>query len=50
MDSKKQRALVSAGWRFGDAADFLEMTHEEREMLDARVKAALAVRREPPPE
>ena len=44
MDSEKQKALEAAGWRFGDAADFLGMTDEERQMLDARIEAALAVR------
>jgi transcriptional regulator with XRE-family HTH domain len=46
MDSRKQKALEAAGWRFGDAADFLEMTEDERQLLDARVEAALAVRRQ----
>jgi transcriptional regulator with XRE-family HTH domain len=46
MDSKKRMALEAAGWRFGDAADFLGMTDEERQLLDARVEAALAVRRQ----
>ena len=46
MDSEKRKALEAAGWRFGDAADFLGMTDEERQMLDARVEAALAVRRQ----
>lgn len=44
MDSKKQKALEAAGWRFADAADFLQMSDEERQLLDARVEAALAVR------
>ncbi|HZV05872.1 MAG TPA: helix-turn-helix transcriptional regulator [Gemmataceae bacterium] len=46
MDSAKRKALEAAGWRFGDAADFLEMTDEERQLLDARMEAALAVRRQ----
>ncbi len=46
MNSEKRKALEAAGWRFGDAADFLEMSHEERQLLDARVEAALAVRRQ----
>jgi transcriptional regulator with XRE-family HTH domain len=45
MDVEKRKALEAAGWRFGDAADFLGMTDEERQLLDARVEAALAVRR-----
>ena len=46
MRPEKQKALEKAGWRFGDAADFLLMTDEERQMLDVRVDAALAVRRQ----
>ena len=46
MDSEKRKALEAAGWRFGDAADFLEMTNEERQLLDARIEMALAVRRQ----
>ncbi len=46
MDSRKKKALEAAGWRFGDAADFLEMTDEERQLLDARVQAGLAVRKQ----
>jgi len=46
MESEKRKALEAAGWRFGDAADFLEMTEGERQLLDARVEAALAVRRQ----
>jgi transcriptional regulator with XRE-family HTH domain len=46
MNSDKRKALEAAGWRFGDAADFLKMTHEERQLLDARVEAAVAVRRQ----
>jgi predicted XRE-type DNA-binding protein len=44
MYLEKQKALEAAGWRFGDAADFLAMPDEERQLLDARVEAALAVR------
>jgi transcriptional regulator with XRE-family HTH domain len=46
MDSEKRKALEAAGWQFGDAADFLAMSDEERQLLDARVEAALAVRRQ----
>ncbi len=46
MNPAKKKALEAAGWRFGDAADFLGMTEEERQLLDARVEAALAVRRQ----
>jgi hypothetical protein len=44
MNSEKRKALEAAGWQFGDAADFLGMTDEERQLLDARIEAALAVR------
>src|SRR5438552_3112701 len=46
MQPEKRKALEAAGWKFGDAADFLVMTNEERQMLDLRVDAALAVRRQ----
>src|SRR5437773_2256991 len=46
MNSEKRKALEAAGWRFGDAADFLGMTDEERQLLDARVELGLAVRRQ----
>jgi hypothetical protein len=44
MDPKKRKKLEAAGWKVGDAADFLEMDDVERQVLDARVKLALAVR------
>ncbi|MEX1042583.1 MAG: hypothetical protein WDZ51_18260 [Pirellulaceae bacterium] len=37
MEPSKQKALEQAGWRIGDAADFLEMSLEERQRLDTRV-------------
>ncbi len=46
MDATKRKALEAAGWRFGDAADFLGMSAEERQLLDARVEIALAIRRQ----
>jgi predicted XRE-type DNA-binding protein len=46
MDSAKRKALEAAGWKVGDAADFLNMNDEERQLLDARVELALAVRRQ----
>lgn len=38
MDDAKQKALEAAVWKVGDAADFLEMSDEERTLLDARQK------------
>jgi len=46
MDAAKRKALEAAGWKFGDAADFLEMSDGERQLLDARVEIALAIRRQ----
>lgn len=46
MDAGKRKALQAAGWNFGDASDLLEMSDEERQLLDARVELALAVRRQ----
>ena len=46
MDATKRRSLEAAGWKVGDAADFLEMSDEERQLLDARVQLALAIRRQ----
>jgi ribosome-binding protein aMBF1 (putative translation factor) len=46
MNSAKRNALQAAGWKLGDAADFLELDAQERQLLDARVQLALAVRRQ----
>jgi predicted XRE-type DNA-binding protein len=46
MDAAKRKALRADGWMIGDAADFLEMSVEDRQLLDARVELALAVRRQ----
>jgi transcriptional regulator with XRE-family HTH domain len=46
MDAAKRKALQAAGWKIGDAADFLEMSEGERQLLDARVEIALAIRRQ----
>jgi predicted XRE-type DNA-binding protein len=46
MDTTKRSALEAAGWKVGDAADFLEMSDEERQLLDMRVALALAIRRQ----
>ena len=46
MDPAKRKKLEAKGWKLGDAADFLEMNDAERQVLDARVKLALAVRRQ----
>lgn len=45
MDATKRKAIEAAGWKVGDAADFLEMSDEERQLLETRVELALAIRR-----
>ena len=45
MDAAKRKALEAAGWRFGDAGDFLGVTEDERKLLDVRIAAALAAGR-----
>ena len=32
MDPEKQKALEDAGWRFGDASDFLEAISEDHSL------------------
>ena len=44
MDATKRKAIEAAGWKVGDAADFLELTAEVRQLLDARVALARAIR------
>lgn len=44
MDVAKRKALEAAGWKVGDAAEFLELSDEERQLLDARVQLAAAIR------
>lgn len=44
MDNAKRKAMELAGWTFGDAADFLEMSEEERQLLEMRVSLARAIR------
>ncbi|MEZ6090896.1 MAG: XRE family transcriptional regulator [Pirellulaceae bacterium] len=46
MDSSKRKAIEASGWKVGDAADFLEMNDEERQLLDTRVALAMAVRQQ----
>lgn len=44
MEATKRKVLEAAGWKIGDAADFLGMSAEERQLLDARVQLATAIR------
>ena len=46
MDAAKRKAIEAAGWKVGDAADFLEMSDEERQLLDTRVALAKAIQQQ----
>jgi predicted XRE-type DNA-binding protein len=46
MKPAKQKALAAADWKVGEAADFLGMDAEERQLLEARAQLALAIRRQ----
>jgi|SRR5690349_11595589 len=46
MDKDKRRALEAAGWRFGDAADFLELNEEERREVELRLELCRTIRRQ----
>jgi predicted XRE-type DNA-binding protein len=41
---RETRALEAAGWVMGDAEDFLELTVEERQLVELRVAVSRAVR------
>ena len=44
MDPKKRKRLKDAGWSVGDAADFLELTSEEREYVELKLALARGLR------
>lgn len=46
MDAKKKKKLESAGWRVGDAADFLELTPEEAEFVELKLALAAGLKAE----
>jgi predicted XRE-type DNA-binding protein len=43
-DEAKRRRLAAAGWRSGDAADFLELTAEEASFLELKLALARYLR------
>src|SRR5690348_936540 len=45
MDTKKRKALEAAGFRVGDAEDFLGLTEEERQLVGLRLALSRAIRR-----
>jgi ribosome-binding protein aMBF1 (putative translation factor) len=44
MNKAKRKALEAAGFRFGDAEDFLGLTNEERRLVEVRLAVSRAVR------
>jgi predicted XRE-type DNA-binding protein len=44
MNKDKRRALEAAGWVVGDAEEFLELTVEERHLVELRIAVSRAVR------
>lgn len=45
MDKQKQTTLEAAGFRIGDAKDFLGLTEEERALVELRAAVSRTVRR-----
>ena len=46
MDRAKREQLEAAGFRVGDADDFLGLTEEERRLVELRLVLSRAVRQE----
>lgn len=44
MRAEKQRRLEKAGWRVGDAADFLDLDDVEARLLDIKIALAKLLR------
>jgi hypothetical protein len=45
MKREERQALEAAGWTFGDAEDFLELTPEERQLVELRLAVSDAFRK-----
>jgi DNA-binding XRE family transcriptional regulator len=45
MNKEKREALEAAGFRIGDAEDFLELTDEESRLVELRLVVSRAIRR-----
>jgi ribosome-binding protein aMBF1 (putative translation factor) len=45
MKSERVDRLKAAGWKFGDAAEFLQLTEDERRLVEIRVSLTGAVRK-----
>ena len=46
MNKAKREALEQAGWVLGDAEDFLELTDEERHLVELRIAVSSAFKRD----
>ena len=46
MITTKRKSLEAAGWRVSDAAEFLELSAEEKQLVEVRLALALAIRRQ----
>ena len=38
MNAEKRKRLEAAGWKFGNVTDFLNLTPEEREIVEERLR------------
>ena len=45
MRSDKRRRLERAGWKIGDAADFLQLSDDERRFIETKLSLAAGLRR-----
>ncbi len=45
MDIKKRKKLEQAGWKVGDASDFLGLDGAEASLVDLKARMALAIRK-----
>jgi hypothetical protein len=45
VDTRKRVALEAAGWKVGDAVDFLGLTQEEQQIIEFRLIVGRGVRR-----
>ena len=44
MDEKKRKRLESAGWKLGNASDFLGLTKIETELVELKLRLALSAK------
>jgi len=45
INRRKRKALEAAGFRFGDAEDFLQLSDEEGQAVDLRVNLSRTIRK-----